>query len=154
MAQSRRYETFFISDPDIGEEKRTQLFDRVKEIIEQKDGVIIDFQDWGVKKLAYEIKKKLRGHYVCLTYGGNGDLVKELERNFGLSDDVMKYMTILLSDNVTAETLAKEAVEMQEAKAARAQTAGDDTDEDAEETEDAKEADEDADDEDADEADE
>ncbi len=107
----RKYETVFISDPDIQDQTRTDLFDKVKNIIAKENGYLIDFDDWGNKKLSYEIKKKLRGHYVCVTYGGSGELVKELERNMRLSDDVMKFMTILLSKNVTLEQLEKEAEE-------------------------------------------
>ncbi|MFA5903911.1 MAG: 30S ribosomal protein S6 [Desulfobacula sp.] len=107
----RKYETVFISDPDIQDQTRTDLFDKVRNIIAKENGYLIDFDDWGSKKLSYEIKKKLRGHYVCTTYGGSGELVKELERNLRLSDDVMKFMTILLSDNVTLEQLEKEAEE-------------------------------------------
>ncbi len=110
----RKYETVFISDPDLKDQARTELFDKVRNIIAKGKGVLSDFDEWGNKKLAYEIKKKLRGHYVCVTYGGTGELVKELERNFGLSDDVLKFMTILLSDNVTAEQLEKEAREVQD----------------------------------------
>ncbi len=110
----RKYETVFISDPDLKDQARTELFDKVRNIIAKGKGVLSDFDEWGNKKLAYEIKKKLRGHYVCVTYGGTGELVKELERNFGLSDDVLKFMTILLSDNVTAEQLEEEAREVQD----------------------------------------
>ncbi|OGR20084.1 MAG: 30S ribosomal protein S6, partial [Desulfobacula sp. RIFOXYA12_FULL_46_16] len=100
-----------ISDPDLQDQTRTDLFDKVRNIIAKENGYLIDFDDWGSKKLSYEIKKKLRGHYVCVTYGGSGELVKELERNLRLSDDVMKFMTILLLEHVTLEQLEKEAEE-------------------------------------------
>ena len=107
----RKYETVFISDPDLQDQARVDLFDKVRNIIAQENGIFLNFDEWGNKKLAYEIKKKLRGHYVCVTYGGTGDLIKELERNLRLNDDVLKFMTILLSDDVTAEQLEKEAQE-------------------------------------------
>jgi small subunit ribosomal protein S6 len=110
----RKYETIFISDPDLQDQTRKDLFDKVRNIIAKEGGILLDFDEWGNKKLAYEIKKKLRGHYVCATYGGTGDLVKELERNFRLSDAVMKFMTILLSDDVTVEQLEKEVQEAEE----------------------------------------
>ena len=119
----RKYETVFISDPDLQDQTRTELFDKVRGIITRENGILLDFDEWGSKKLAYEIKKKLRGYYVCMTYGGDGDLVKELERNFRLSDGIMKYMTILLSDNETAESLEKEAADAKEAKQAEAEAA-------------------------------
>lgn len=110
----RKYETIFISDPDLQDQTRMDLFDKVRNIIANEKGILLNFDDWGNKKLAYEIKKKLRGHYVCATYGGTGDLVKELERNFRLSDDVLKFMTILLSEDVTQEQLEKEVLEAKE----------------------------------------
>lgn len=128
----RKYETVIISDPDLQDQSRADLLDKVRNIIARENGIVLYVDDWGSKKLAYEINKKLRGHYICLTYGGTGDLVKELERNLRLSDDVMKYMTILLSTDETAESLAKEA---QDAEAARAESAAP---QEAEETSDAE----------------
>ena len=110
----RKYETVFILDPDVKDQARTDLFDRVKNIIAKENGILLDFDEWGNKKLAYEIKKKLRGFYVCITYGGTGHLVKEFERNLRLSDDVLKFMTLLLSDDVTVEQLEEEAKENQD----------------------------------------
>ncbi len=110
----RKYETIFILDPDVKDQARTDLFDRVKNIIARENGILLDFDEWGNKKLAYEIKKKLRGFYVCITYGGTGPLIKEFERNLRLSDDVLKFMTLLLSDDVTVEQLEEEAKENQD----------------------------------------
>jgi len=114
----RKYETVVISDPDLQDQTRTELFDKIRNIIARENGIFLDLDDWGSKKLAYEIRKKLRGHYACLTYGGTGDLVKELERNLRLYDDVMKFMTILITHDVTAESLAQELQDAQAAKAA------------------------------------
>lgn len=124
----RKYESVIISDPDLQDQARTDLLDKVRNIIARENGILLDVDDWGSKKLAYEINKKLRGHYFCLTYGGTGDLVKELERILKLSDDVIKYMTVLLSTDETEESLAKEA---QDAEAARVQASAP---KDAEET--------------------
>jgi len=119
----RKYETVLISDPDLQSQSRADLFDRVRNIITRENGILLDFDEWGSKKLAYEIRKKLRGYYVCMTYGGDGSLVKELERNLGLSDDIMKYMTILLSDQETAESLEKQAAEANAASETAEETA-------------------------------
>lgn len=117
----RKYETVLISDPDLQDQARLDLYDKVRNIIAKENGILLNFDEWGNKKMAYEIKKKLRGNYVCVTYGGTGDLVNELERNFRLTDDILKFMTILLSDDVTVESLEKEVAEAEEAaKAAEA----------------------------------
>jgi small subunit ribosomal protein S6 len=124
------YETIFITDPDLQDEARNNLFDKFKGILVQEGGMLANFDDWGNKKLAYEIAKKSRGHYVCMTYGGTGPLVAELERMFRLDDKVLKYMTILLEKDVDpealqvqidAETTAKTEAEAAKAEAEAAQ---------------------------------
>jgi len=111
----KKYETVFISDPDMSDQAREELLERVKGIIDREKGILLNVDDWGLKKLSYEIKKKLRGYYVCLTYGGTGELVTELERNFRLSDFIMKFMTILITEHVTEESLKEEAEQAQKA---------------------------------------
>jgi len=142
----RKYETVFILDPDVKDQARTDLFDRVKNIITKENGILLDFDEWGNKKLAYEIKKKLRGFYVCITYGGTGHLVKEFERNLRLSDDVLKFMTLLLSDDVTVKQLEEEAKENQdklsketESESVKKEIVDDDTPEDEKKVEKTKE---------------
>lgn len=110
----RKYETVFIADPDMSDQAREELLERVAGIIERENGILLNADEWGLKKLSYEIKKKLRGYYVCLTYGGTGELVTELERNFRLSDFIMKFMTILVTEHVTEESLKQEAIEAKE----------------------------------------
>jgi small subunit ribosomal protein S6 len=114
----RRYETFFITDPDISEEERGQLFEKTKDLISQQKGFLVMFDDWGIKKLAYEIKKKNRGHYIRLDYGGDGTLVAEMERSFRIDDRVMKFMTILLEESVNLDDLKEEQASASEEKTA------------------------------------
>lgn len=101
----RMYETIFIADPDLQDESRNTLFEKFKGILGQEGGILANFDDWGNRKLAYEIARKSRGHYVCMTYGGTGPLVAELERTFRLDDKIMKYMTILLEKEIDPEAL-------------------------------------------------
>ncbi len=104
----RRYETICIADPDANEENRAGLFEKIRNLIAKEKGIIVDFDEWGNRQLAYEIRKKTRGYYVCITYGGTGELVSELERNFRLDDRVLKYMTILLEKDIDPEALRQE----------------------------------------------
>ncbi len=96
----RRYETIFITNPDLQEGARKKLFEKFTNLLAQEGGLLVKFEEWGNRKLAYEINKKTRGHYICMTYGGTGDIIKELERNFRLDDNIMKFMTILLEKDV------------------------------------------------------
>ncbi|MGD9332235.1 MAG: 30S ribosomal protein S6 [Desulfobacterales bacterium] len=101
----RRYETIVIVDPDLGEDQRGPVFDRIRELIPQKGGLLVEFDEWGGRKLAYEIKKKQRGYYVRIDFCGGGDLVSEMERQFRIDDRVMKYMTVLLDREADMERI-------------------------------------------------
>ncbi len=104
----RRYETIVIVDPDLGDNGRTSLFDRVKEIIPQQEGVLIGEDLWGTKKLAYEIKKRPRGYYARFDYCGMGPVVDEIERFFRIDDRVLKYLTVLLAEEADPEAILSE----------------------------------------------
>ncbi len=106
----RRYETIFIVTPDLSDEERTPLFERIKDLIPKHDGFLFMVDEWGSKKLAYEIKKKARGYYVRLDYCGTGILIDEIERLFRIDDRVLKYMTVLLEKDVDIEKLKAEVV--------------------------------------------
>ena len=115
----KRYETFIIVDPDVSDEDRNQFLERLKEVISDRQGTLVLVDEWGSRKLAYEIKKKPRGYYVRLDYCGTGALVDELERLFRIDDRIMKYMTVLLSDWVDMEQIQEEIAKA-EAEAAQA----------------------------------
>ena len=98
------YETIFIVDPDTPEADQDTIFEKLKSII-SADGQLIMFDDWGSRKFAYEIKKKKQGRYVRLDYCGAGPLVDEIERLFRLDFRILKYMTVLLGQDVDPESL-------------------------------------------------
>ena len=114
----RRYETVFIVDPDLNEDERKQRFDKILDLITTMKGAIIEVDEWGSKRLAYEIKKKTRGHYMRLDYCGTGELVAEIERNCRIDDKTLKYMTIILQDNADPEKIKVELAETRARKAA------------------------------------
>ena len=111
----RRYETFIIIDPDLSDEERSPIFEKVKDLIKQEECLLVTLDEWGGRRLAYEIKKKSRGYYVRLDYCGTGKFVNEMERFFRIDDRVMKYMTVLLDKYADIE-LIKEEIAKAEAK--------------------------------------
>ena len=112
----RRYETIIIIDPDLSAEEREPVLARVKDVIAQQDGYLAFIDDWGTRKLAYEIKKKARGYYVRFDFCGNAAVVDEIERFFRIDDRVLKYMTVLL-DKIAEIEKIKEEVAAAESKA-------------------------------------
>lgn len=116
----RRYETFVIIDPDISQEQRNPLIERVEELVSQMDGFLVFADDWGERKLAYEIRKKMRGYYVRFDYCGLPALVDEIERFFRIDDRALKYMTVLLNKEADLEKIKEEKAAVEKALADKA----------------------------------
>ena len=113
----RRYEQIVILDSDLSEDTRQPVFDRLKELIPQYNGFLIDIDEWGQKKLAYEIKKKPRGFYAQIDFCGLGDLVDEMERFYRIDDRILKYMTVMLGKEADLEGIKAEMTEREAKKA-------------------------------------
>ncbi|MBM7560967.1 30S ribosomal protein S6 [Fusibacter tunisiensis] len=93
----RKYETLFILRPSLEEEKRNEVIEKFKGII-AADGEVEKVEEWGNRRLAYEIEKIREGYYVLVNFKANPSLPKELERNFRISDDVMRYIVVNLEE--------------------------------------------------------
>ena len=129
----RRYETIIIADPDLSAEQRDPLLQRVSDVVKEGNGYLALTDEWGARKLAYEIKKKNRGYYIRFDFCGTGAVVNEMERFFRIDDRVLKYMTVLLDkaadiekikeEIATAQSIAEKAKEQAEAAAAAAAAA-------------------------------
>ena len=141
----RRYETIVIVDPDLSNEQRLPVFERLKDLIVQQGGFLVIVDEWGDKRLAYEIKKRSHGYYVRLDFCGTGALVNEIERFFRIDERVLKYMTVLLDKDADVERIKEQMAEaeaeaeaskkqMAEAEASKKQTAQDTTASDDEST--------------------
>ena len=101
----RHYETIFIADPDLPPDAQESLFDKARTLIDNNAGQLVDFDEWGNRRLAYEIRKKQRGHYVRLDYCGSGQTVSQLEGAFRIDERVLKFMTVFLEDEADPEAL-------------------------------------------------
>ncbi len=88
----RKYETLIVLRNTLEDDSRNALLEKFKGIIE-KEGKVEKVDEWGVKKLAYEIQKLKEGYYVLIEFESEPTLPKELERNLKISDDVLRYMT-------------------------------------------------------------
>jgi len=95
----KRYETIFILNPDLEEEQTQTAIEKVKGIISQNNGEILNVEDWGKRKLAYQVKKKSKGHYILIHFMGPPTLISELERNFRVMDAVIKFQSVRLDES-------------------------------------------------------
>ncbi|MGL1931505.1 MAG: 30S ribosomal protein S6 [Desulfotalea sp.] len=127
----RRYETIFILHPTSGEEQITSTIEMVSSIITESAGTIIKLDKWGMKKLAYFIKKESQGYYVYCDYAGTPAAVAEIERRFRIEELVMKFMTVKLNDEISTEE-AQQAIGDIAAEEAAAKEAAEEAEKEAE----------------------
>ncbi len=90
----RHYETLFVLKPTLTDEEKTQRFTFIKETIEKNGGQIVATEDIGVRKLAYPIQKFERGHYYIIYFTAPSQTVRELERIYRITEDVIRFLTI------------------------------------------------------------
>ncbi len=101
------YETIIITKTELSDEALKTLQDRMGAIAVQFGGGVVLHEDWGKKKLAYPIKKESRGHYTYLVYNGKGEVVHEIERNLRIHEHVLRFMTVNLDKEFSAEGFKK-----------------------------------------------
>lgn len=101
------YETAIVFD---SQSKSEEIEDRIKNVnsfITNHGGEIVDTTDLGKKRLAYEINKKQYGYYVFIRFTGPGQLIALLEREYRLSENVLRYLTLKVDKNqISAEEKA------------------------------------------------
>jgi small subunit ribosomal protein S6 len=110
----RHYETLYIISPELGDEDYKAVVDKHKNLIEKEKGVIVKLEEWGKRKLAYQLKKFDQGFYVLMDYCGETGLTDEIARALKLDDRVLKYQTIKLGDNANPEELIAKAQKLKE----------------------------------------
>ena len=88
------YETLTVFHPDLGEAGSKELAARVRAILEGGKAEIKKVDEWGMRELAYSIRKQRRGIYVLLEYKAEPQAVSELERQLKLNDQVLRFITV------------------------------------------------------------
>ncbi len=105
----RAYETIAILTPDIGEADFSAIEKRVEKALNMKPGKLLKKDDWGVKRLAYPIKKERQGRYLCWSFNHGPEIVKEVDRNLRFDEKVLRFMTVVVDPPTEKEKAAKAA---------------------------------------------
>jgi small subunit ribosomal protein S6 len=79
--------------PETAEERQAEIQARLRSTVEDGKGTIIGLDDWGRRKLAYEIKGQTEGLYSVHTFSAGPETLAEVERQLGITDEVMRFMT-------------------------------------------------------------
>jgi len=92
----REYETVFILDPSLEDNKVSEEVERASGVIKDHGGTVGEVERWGRRRLAYEIGKKRDGVYTLIRYQAEGPAVKELERRLRLNETVLRVLTVVV----------------------------------------------------------
>jgi small subunit ribosomal protein S6 len=88
------YESTFITRQDMSRQDITKLCDSFTAIIEQGGGKIVKNEYWGLRNFAYRINKSRKGHYTMLAIDAPPAAIKEMERNIGINEDILRSLTV------------------------------------------------------------
>ena len=94
----RLYESVFIARQDVSAQHVEALTKDFSAIIENGGGKIHKHEYWGLRALAYRVKKNRKGHYVMLNLEADNDTLREYERIMGLNEDVLRFMNISIEE--------------------------------------------------------
>lgn len=94
---NRVYESAILINAALDDEAIKTLISKVKETITNNAGEILEVEDWGRKRLAYQVKKSKIGYYAIFRFNSPPDLIPKLERYYQLDEAILRYLTITLS---------------------------------------------------------
>jgi small subunit ribosomal protein S6 len=116
------YEKVMILDPNIDDNAVNETVERVKSVIVAKGGEILKTENWGRRKLAYELNKHQKGNYVLLFFKSPPDTILELEKLSKIVDSIIKFMVVRIVKKKQIEKMLKSVADAQ-AKASTAPVA-------------------------------
>lgn len=119
----RKYELIYIHPGNLPSEDVEQVDEILNGTLEKMEGELLHREDWGVRTLAYPIKKSAEGRYILVRLACSPDCLNEIERRFKITESVIKFLTVRLADDYVQEVIP-EAV---------AETAGDESNSEARE---------------------
>ena len=89
-----QYEVMYVIDPTLEDSARTELINRFSDLVKKNGGEVDRVDEWGKRRLAYAIQYKTEGYYVLMYIKAPAELPRELERNFQINENVLRYMVI------------------------------------------------------------
>jgi small subunit ribosomal protein S6 len=117
----REFDTTFIVQPEISDEGREALIAKLRGVLERAGATPLEVDDMGKKKLAYEIRRFQKGHYLSMLYADAGKAVAELERALRLDESILRFLTVRKLDDVAdIEARKTRAVDLEKVRKERA----------------------------------
>ncbi len=90
----RNYELVVIFDPTLEEEALEKELSKITSLIEKEKCIVSNVDKWGIRRLAYPIKKQESGYYVVIYFEGNKDIILELDRINKINDKILRHLIV------------------------------------------------------------
>jgi small subunit ribosomal protein S6 len=116
MSTARQYELVYIVTPDATEQEVTDLHTQIEQIVQRFNGTFDKTENWGRKKLAYEIGHHREGTYVVETITGSGELMKELDRRMRVIDQVIRHLVVRVDEELQVAERTRDARKANQAR--------------------------------------
>jgi small subunit ribosomal protein S6 len=116
MSQNRQYELVYIVSPETSEQETTDLHTQIEHIVQRFTGTIEKTENWGRRKLAYEIGHHREGTYVVETIRGSGELMKEIDRRLRVIDSVIRHLIVRVDDALRVAERQRDARKASQAR--------------------------------------
>ena len=100
MSTSRQYELVYIVTPEASDDQVAELHTQIEQIVQRYNGTFDKTENWGKKKLAYEIGRHREGTYVVETITGSGELMKEIDRRLKVIDQVIRHLVVRVDEEL------------------------------------------------------
>ena len=109
MSTSRQYELVYIVTPEASEQEVTDLHTQIEQIVQRYNGTFDKTENWGRRKLAYEIGHHREATYVVETITGSGELVKEIDRRLRVIDQVIRHLIVRVDEELRVAERTRDA---------------------------------------------
>ena len=98
------YESVLIARQDLGASQVSSIVEDLTNVIKKEGGEVVRVDNWGLKNLAYRIKKNRKGHYVLMNISAPASAVAEYERVMRVNEDIIRYMTVRVEEFTEASS--------------------------------------------------
>ena len=106
----RKYELIYLVQPEATDEDRQKVSDRVDNVLEEYGATLVQREDWGKRKLAYEIQKHNKAYYVYVVFISAPGATHEIERVLRMLDNCIRWQTIKLEDGIAPDDIERHTV--------------------------------------------
>ena len=116
MSQTRDYELVYIISPESSEQEIADLHTQIEQIVQRFSGTIEKSENWGRRKLAYEIGHHREGTYVVETIRGTGELMKEIDRRLRVIDAIIRHLVVRVDEDLRVAERHRDARKASQAR--------------------------------------